>query len=112
MLIATAIAPATHAMIVWGDVHAHSGLSDDASGEVREFFRIARDVVHLDFVVLSDHDIYLTAAEWQAAKDAAAEFDEPGRFAAFAGVEWSHAWHMNYYFRGNGGAICGGGGGP
>ena len=99
-------------MIVWGDVHAHSGLSDDATGDVREFFRIARDVVHLDFVVLSDHDIYLTPEEWQAAKDAAAEFDEPGRFAALAGVEWSHAWHMNYYFRGDGGEICGGGGGP
>lgn len=99
-------------MVVWGDVHAHSNLSEDASGDPHDFFRIARDVINLDFVVLSDHDIYLTAQEWRTLKETANAFDEPGRFAAFAGVEWTHAWHMNFYFRGDGGEICGGGGGP
>jgi hypothetical protein len=111
-LIAGMLGGRADAMIVWGDVHAHSRLSDDGAGDPRDFFRAARDGYYLDFVVLSDHDIYLTADEWNTLNAAAKEFDEPGRFVAFAGVEWTHAWHMNFYFKQGGGQICGGGGGP
>jgi hypothetical protein len=45
------------ATVFWGDVHAHSGVSNDASGSVDNFFTVARDVARLDFVVLSDHDV-------------------------------------------------------
>jgi hypothetical protein len=58
IVLCFAVAEPTRALIVWGDVHAHSGLSDDASGEPEEFFRRARDDIGLDFVVLSDHDIF------------------------------------------------------
>ena len=101
-----------HARVVWGDTHAHSGLSNDGGGEPRDFFRGARDSALLDFVVLSDHDIHLTPEEVVTLNQAAAEFDEPGRFVAFPGTEWTHAWHMNFYFRDPDNMICGGGGGP
>lgn len=103
---------AAHGMIVWGDVHAHSGLSDDALGSPAEFFLRARDEAKLDFVVLSDHDIWLTADEWLTLKTVAEAFDEPGRFVAFPGVEWTRVYHMNAYFLHDDDAICGGGGGP
>jgi hypothetical protein len=101
------------ARIVWGDVHAHSGLSDDAApGDAPSFFRNARDNVHLDFVVLSDHDIWLTVEELASLQAAAAAFDDPGTFVAIPGVEWTRKIHLNAYFVRNDVGICGGGGGP
>jgi len=112
VLLAVSWSGQAQARFVWGDLHAHSGLSDDGVGDPRDFFRDARDYYLLDFVVLSDHDIFLTPEEEAALNQAAAEYDEPGRFVAFPGVEWTHAWHMNFYFRDPDSPICGGGSGP
>jgi hypothetical protein len=101
------LASPASAFLVWGDVHAHSGLSNDATGEPEEFFRRARDVAGLDFVVLSDHDVFLTSDEWQRVDQTAAAFNEPGRFVTFAGIEWTHDWHMNLYFESDRLNICG-----
>jgi hypothetical protein len=48
--------------VFFGDTHAHSGLSNDATGSPDGFFTVARDLAGLDFVVLSDHDVFLTRA--------------------------------------------------
>jgi hypothetical protein len=100
------------ARVVWGDIHAHSVYSDDAQGSATTFYTRARDVVRLDFVVLSDHDIFLTDTEWQDLKRLAALFNDPGRFVTFVAVEWSHNYHMNVYFRGDHADICGAAGMP
>jgi hypothetical protein len=87
------------AAIFFGDLHGHSGLSNDATGSADNFFTVARDVARLDFVVLSDHDIFLIPAEVEVLTTMAASFNQEGTFVAFSGVEWTHAWHMNAYFR-------------
>src|SRR5690606_24005658 len=33
-------------------------------------------------------------------------FDLPGRFVAFPGIEWTHHWHMNAYFRDDDAPYC------
>ncbi|MBM4269234.1 MAG: hypothetical protein FJ144_21945 [Deltaproteobacteria bacterium] len=71
----------------FGDLHAHSGLSDDATGSPEGFFLTARDVARLDFVALSDHDVFLTPNEWEILKATAASFDQPGEFVAFSAIE-------------------------
>src|SRR5262245_52481569 len=94
------LAAPAHARVVWGDVHAHSGFSLDGKGDPNDFYIKARDEVHLDFVVLSDHDIWISQSEWTTLMDLADFFNEPGRFVTFVGVEWTHDYHMNVYFRG------------
>jgi hypothetical protein len=98
-LLSLAGTPA-RAEIFYGDLHAHSSLSDDASNPPDSFFVVARDLAGLDFVVLSDHDIFLNADEWEILKTTASSFNDEGRFVAFSAIEWSQAsWHMNVYFR-------------
>lgn len=90
----------------FGDLHAHSALSDDATNPPDAFFRVARDIAGLDFVVLSDHDAFMTENEAAILKTTAASFDVPGRFVAFPGIEWTHRWHMNAYFVRNDEPYC------
>lgn len=90
----------------FGDLHAHSALSDDATNPPDAFFRVARDVAGLDFVVLSDHDAFLTENEWEILKTTAASFHVPGRFVTFSAIEWTHRWHMNVYFAGDAETAC------
>src|SRR5690606_37864744 len=82
----------------FGDLHAHSGLSDDASGAPDAFFTTARDIAGLDFVALSDHDAFIDQDEWAILRETAASFDRPGAFVAFSAIEWTHHWHMNIVF--------------
>lgn len=93
------LASPLRAAIYFGDIHAHSDLSNDATGTPDNFFVVARDVVGLDFVVLSDHDVFLTPEEADINRITAASFNQEGRFVTFSGVEWTHRWHMNAYFR-------------
>jgi len=50
-VVANAPGPAV-ADVFFGDTHAHSGLSNDATGSPDGFFTVARDLAGLDFVVL------------------------------------------------------------
>ena len=77
--------------VFFGDTYAHSGLSNDATGSPDTFFTVARDLAGLDFVVLSDHDVFLTPTEVEVLKTTAASFDQEGTFVAFSGVEWTRA---------------------
>jgi hypothetical protein len=106
--LALAALSASHARATayFGDLHAHSALSDDATNPPDAFFRVARDVAGLDFVVLSDHDAFMTENEAEILKTTAASFDVPGRFVAFPGIEWTHRWHMNAYFVRNDEPYC------
>jgi len=105
VVVPLAVVPA-HATAYFGDLHAHSALSDDATNPPDAFFRVARDVAGLDFVVLSDHDAFMTENEAEILKTTAASFDVPGRFVAFPGIEWTHRWHMNAYFVRNDEPYC------
>ena len=54
----------------------------------------------------------MSPSEWILLKGAAAAFNQPGRFVTFLAAEWTHAYHMNVYFRGDEGEICGDEDGP
>ncbi|GIW40232.1 MAG: hypothetical protein KatS3mg076_0809 [Candidatus Binatia bacterium] len=94
--------------IYWGDLHGHSNLSD-GTGTPEEYYRYARDVAALDVAALTDHDHWGTLMLdqhpelWEAIRSAAAKFDEPGRFVALVGFEWTswiHGHRHVLYFGG------------
>lgn len=80
----------------FGFLHAHSHFSLDAdqSGTLDEAYSMARDEAGLDFFGVTDHAEFLIIwpwdQKWQRTLVAADAFDEPGRFVAFAGFEWSN----------------------
>lgn len=105
--IVLAVAPVpARAAVFWGDLHAHSGLSNDGTGTADNFFTVARDVIGLDFVMLSDHDIFLDAIEWDILRATAASFNDEGTFVAFSSNEWTRTWHMNVYFQYDDEVLC------
>jgi hypothetical protein len=105
-LVGSVLSTPARAAFFFGDLHAHSGLSDDATGAPEGFFVAARDIAGLDFVALSDHDAFLTQNEWDILNSTASSFDRPGEFVAFSAVEWTHHWHMNAVFERHDDALC------
>ena len=88
--------------LFWGDIHAHrievprTKLADPllwsyGPATVHEFYRYARDAVHLDFAALTDHDYALTVDEWRHIQEGAVYYNQPERFVTFLGYEW--AWN-------------------
>lgn len=83
--------------LAWGDVHTHTIFSD-GSGLPGFLLRIARDYSRLDFTSITDHGEmtlsttprYEWIIDWVAR--ATDRFDEPGRFVALHGVEWTTAY--------------------
>jgi hypothetical protein len=88
--------------IYWGDTHGHIGFAD-GQGTIDGYFSFGRDVARLDFLTLSEHDIWMDAGEWRALRRAAERYLDPGRFTPVAGYEWTtesdDGGHHNVYFR-------------
>ncbi len=80
--------------VYYGFLHAHSHLSEDASGQPLEAYVFARDIGQLDFFALTDHAEYLVlwpwSHDWEQLRSAADQTNEPGRFVALHGFEWSN----------------------
>lgn len=80
--------------LVWADLHGHSQLSD-GTGTPEDYFRYAREVAALDVAALTDHDHWgmrfldQTPEMWQEIWQVVRRFNEPGRFVALAGYEWT-----------------------
>jgi len=94
--------------VLWGDLHGHTQLSD-GTGTPEDYFAYARDVAALDVIALTDHDHWGmrflddNPALFQIIEDAALRFDEPGRFVALVGYEWTswlHGHRHVLYFEG------------
>lgn len=91
--------------LYWGDLHVHTALCDGCM-EPGGFYREARDVLGLDFAAITTHDtmdLFEPSGreeEWELAKRLQAEYNQPGRFVAFLGYEWSdHKWgHRGVYY--------------
>ena len=75
--------------IFWGDLHTHSSLSYDAICPVDSIYYLAKYTYGLDFILVSDHDVGSTEADWLLAKARANYFNEPGSFVTFIGYEWT-----------------------
>jgi hypothetical protein len=94
--------------VLWGDLHGHTQLSD-GTGTPEDYFAYARDVAALDVVALTDHDHWGmrflddNPGLWKRIEEQAARFDEPGRFVALVGYEWTNWLHGHrhvLYFEG------------
>jgi len=70
---------------------------------VENFYRYAREDARLDFVCLSEHDIWMDDGEWAALADAVRAHNDEGHFVTFLAYEWSAiveaGGHHNVYFR-------------
>jgi hypothetical protein len=88
--------------IFWGETHGHCGFSE-GMGLVDAYFEFARDESRLDFVSLTEHDLWMDASEWAQMRAAARKFDAPGEFITYLGYEWTvlsaYGGHHNVIFR-------------
>ncbi|MBW2370880.1 MAG: DUF3604 domain-containing protein [Deltaproteobacteria bacterium] len=88
--------------IYWGDTHGHCGYSE-AVGSPEGYYRFGRDDARLDFLTLSEHDIWLDDGEWKTLKSIVKAFNEEGKFITYAGYEWTSPYplggHHNVLFR-------------
>ena len=72
----------------WGDLH---GQTEETIGTntARRYFEFARDKAFLDVSGHQGNDFQISDAFWAELNRPTAEFDEPGRFLAVPGYEWS-----------------------
>ena len=88
--------------LYWGETHAHTGMAE-GQGSVDGFYRYGRDEASLDFLSLSEHDIWTDDLEWSNMQRAVREYTDPGNFIAFLGYEWTmnrqNGGHHNVFFR-------------
>lgn len=72
----------------WSDMH---GQSEETVGtnSARDYFAFARDKGLVDICGHQGNDFQITDLFWRELNALTAEFDEPGRFLAIPGYEWS-----------------------
>ena len=72
----------------WGDLH---GQSEETVGTnpVSSYFRFAREDALVDFAGHQGNDFQITAEVWAEIKSQANTQNDPGRFVAYVGWEWS-----------------------
>ncbi len=87
--------------VLWGDTHGHSGFAE-GQGSPDGYYRFGRDVARLDFLSLSEHDMWMDDREWMSLIEAVGRYREPGRFTPLLGYEWTAfpqlGGHHNVYF--------------
>ena len=79
---------AGHIRPYWADMHGQSE-ETIGSNSARDYFRFARDRAFLDVCCHQGNDFQITRRFWQELQTIVEEFNEPGRFIAFPGYEWS-----------------------
>ena len=88
--------------IYWGETHGHCGFSE-GMGTVDGYFEFGRDDARLDFLTLSEHDLWLDDHEWRVLDDAVRRYGSGSRMLAFPGYEWTtnrqYGGHHNVFFR-------------
>ena len=88
--------------IYWGETHGHTGFAE-GQGSPDGYFRFGRDVARLDFLSLSEHDIWMDDFEWMTLQDMVEKYRVPGKFTTILGFEWTsrlrYGGHHNVFFR-------------
>ncbi|MGI9465148.1 MAG: DUF3604 domain-containing protein, partial [Aestuariivirgaceae bacterium] len=72
----------------WGDLHGQSNETLGTNTAV-EYFRFGRDRSFLDVCSHQGNEFQITGAFWDELNALTAKLDEPGRFVAIPGYEWS-----------------------
>ena len=85
-----------------GETHGHPGFAE-GQGSPDGYYKFGRDVARLDFLSLSEHDIWMDDFEWKKLQEMVEKYRVPGKFTAILGFEWTSrlAWggHHNVFFR-------------
>ncbi|MFH2001924.1 MAG: DUF3604 domain-containing protein, partial [Planctomycetota bacterium] len=76
--------------LFWGSLQSHTAVGGHAASTPDEAFRFARDEAALDFCALTDHSSN-PSFHWDELRGLPDAYNEPGRFCAFAGYEWTSA---------------------
>lgn len=89
--------------IYWGETHGHSGFAEGL-GSAEGYFVFGRDDARLDFVTLSEHDIWMDDFEWATLNRLCKEYTVEGEFIALPGYEWTsprgRGGHHNVFYNG------------
>ncbi len=92
--------------IFFGDIHGHASVSpcywkDCPRCDPHAYYDYARQVSHLDFASLTEHDRALDEPSWAQVQEATKAFNVPGKFVSFLGYEWTNIryGHQNVYFQ-------------
>ena len=72
----------------WGDLHGQTG-ETVGTNSIESYFDFARNKTFLDVTSHQGNDFQINKAFWARLNEITAEYDEPGRFVAFPGYEWS-----------------------
>lgn len=79
--------------LLFGDPHSHTGLSEDAEGDLVEMISYARDKAQLDYVAITDNDyIYggrLSDRSWRETMEQGQAWSEDGQFIVIPAYEWT-----------------------
>lgn len=83
---------------IWfADLHSHTSYSDGTYLPT-DAYSYARDVAKLDIFCLTDHLESLDANEWLDIREVAWKANDPGKFVALVGLEWTKEWgHLCIY---------------
>ncbi|NKC01901.1 MAG: DUF3604 domain-containing protein [Pseudomonadales bacterium] len=88
--------------ILWGETHGHSGFAE-GQGTPNGYFAFARDQARLDFISLTEHDLWLDDGEWEHLREVTERYNDPGEFVTYMGYEWTvnkgQGGHHNILFR-------------
>jgi hypothetical protein len=88
--------------VYWGETHGHCGFAE-GQGSLDGYYRFGRDEARLDFLCLSEHDLWMDDSEWKLLQEAVRRFKAEGQFIPFLGYEWTVSrpggGHHNVYFR-------------
>lgn len=92
--------------LFWGNLHCHS-IFGDGIRLPEEIHTFARDESFLDIFALTDHTEALSDAQWNYFREVCNTFNEPGRYVAFNGGEWTSPeyGHRNFIYPGDEGPI-------
>lgn len=96
--------------IYWGDLHGHCEFAD-GQGSPDAYFQFGRDDAQLDFLCLSEHDVFLDDFKWKHLQSCLARYEEESSFVPLLAYEWTAppglGGHHNVYFRKRDGEIVG-----
>ncbi len=88
--------------IYWGETHGHCGFAE-GQGTPDSYFTFGRDDARLDFLTLSEHDLWMDDYEWKVLNDAVRKYSKEDRFIVYPGYEWTsrrnRGGHHNVFFR-------------
>lgn len=88
--------------IYWGETHGHTGFAE-GQGSPDGYYTFGRDVARLDFLSLSEHDIWMDDFEWLTLQRLVEKYRVPGQFTTILGFEWTsrlpYGGHHNVFFR-------------